>query len=582
MQVENIEAYTKQKQLEALYNNVPTIVIFIALATTVVALTLAFTFPIVPVILWAAYMLIACFARWVSFRQFKKHGLEKFGETFWVTLFLFFSILTGAGTGHLVLYYFDPNNFVYAVFVFGTYAGFLSAGILSNSMFMPAFFAYSLPPTLMVLAKLFIVDEHALGTLAIMVGFYYVALIGFARNANRIFKENVTWNLERDSLVQELREQKETAEQAIRAKSNFFASASHDLRQPLHALGLFHDALRYRIQEPENLAIMDKISSSTQALNELLHGMLDISKLDASVVENKPKDINLQESLRLVYSEFSARANEKDLQLTFDLAPEINVWVDPVLFERVVRNLVDNAIKYTDKGFVGMSAKIAEDLVHLKISDTGIGIPSNQQENVFSEFNQLGNPERDKQKGLGLGLSIVRRLCRLMHVGIELSSQENQGTTVLLTLPLGKSTDEIEQEMSDSMTVGDSKILVIEDDFAILEGMSLLLETFGFQVLKAIDSEQALEISKVSRPDLIIADYRLPGSIDGLELIDAIRDQHEICMPAVLVTGDTAPDRMRKTESADVVVLHKPVEPEVLESTITEALKTYPYDTDLN
>ena len=575
MAKQSLEQYTREKQLEALYENVPTIVTFVSLVSTAVAITLLFSFPVLPVLLWLAYMYANCLIRWFTVKYFKKEGYQKRGISFWMNVFLFFSVTTGLGTGVLVFNYFDPNNFVYSAFVFITYTGFLSAGILSNSMHMSAFFAYSLPPTILALISLFLHDDATMWTLAIMVGFYYVAIAGFAKNANRTFKENVSWHLEKDFMVDQLRKQKETAELAIKAKSHFFASASHDLRQPLHALGLFHDALRYRIEKPENLAIMDKISDSTNALNELLHGMLDISKLDASVVENTPADINLLESLRLVFSEFNERAFEKGLDLIFDLDADIHVFVDPALFERVVRNLVDNAIKYTDHGFVHLSVVEEDDCVILKINDSGIGIPDNQQENVFSEFNQLHNPERDKQKGLGLGLSIVRRLCDLMCVDIKLESQFGRGTAVFLCLPIGKEAKEIDVEQTQTLTQGSSNILIIEDDEAILEGMTLLLETFGFKVAKAISSKMALESSTRSRPDLIIADYRLPGELDGIKLIDAIRQHHEIFIPAILVTGDTAPERIKNVDDADVVVLHKPVEPEILENTIIEALDSH-------
>lgn len=572
---QEVQQYTREMQLEALYKNVPSIVIFVALVSTAVGITLLFSFPAIPVLLWLGYMYANCLIRWFTLKHFKKEGYQTRGFSFWMNTFLLFSVTTGLGTGALVFNYFDPNNFVYTVFVLMTYTGFLSAGILSNSMYMPAFFAYSVPPTILVLISLFLHDDTTLWTLAVMVGFYYIALVGFARNANRTFKENVAWNQEKDSIVDQLREQKETAEQAIKAKSHFFASASHDLRQPLHALGLFHDALRYRIEKPENLALLDKISNSTQALNELLHGMLDISKLDASVVGNSPKDINLLESLRLVYSEFNERAFEKGLDLKFDLDPDVNIYVDPSLFERVVRNLVDNAIKYTDQGFVLLSAEVNDNQLFLKIKDSGIGIPDDQQENVFTEFNQLGNPERDKQKGLGLGLSIVRRLCNLMHVDIKLESQFGQGTTVLLRLPIGDKVDVFDIEKTQTLTQGNSNVLIIEDDEAILEGTALLLETFGFTVAKALTSEKALELSKQSRPNLIIADYRLPGEMDGIELIDEIRQHHEVYIPAILITGDTAPDRMKNVESADVVVLHKPVESEILENTINDALNSH-------
>ena len=561
-----------KRQVETLYRNLPSIVFFVCFATTAVAGTLIVKFPAPTLLFWAAYMYVVSLMRYIFAKQFKSTVLTEANLKFWLYWFLFFSILTGMGSGFLTYYYFSLDNIVYSVFVFLTYIGFLSAGALSNSIYLPAFFAYSLPPTIMSLLALLGNEDPAMSILAILVAIYYVVLLVFARNSNQAFIENALWDMERNSLVGELRQQKETAEQAIKAKSNFFAAASHDLRQPLHALGLFNDALRHRIHDPESTEILDKISSSTQALNELLHGMLDISRLDASVIENCPKNIHLLGSLNLVHQEFYERAYEKELKLIFNIDEEIYVNIDSTLCERVIRNLVDNAIKYTDHGFVKVTAEKLEGFVVLKIEDSGIGIPKDQLENVFTEFGQLANPERDKQKGLGLGLSIVRRLCKLMGVKIALSSTFGSGTAVSLWLPLGEQTENNEIDRVRTLTQGNSQVLVVEDDRAVMDGMKLFLETLGFYVSTAEDAQQAIHLSKKNIPDLIIADYRLPGDIDGLGLLDIIREYHDTYIPAILVTGETAPDTIQEIKSANVMVLHKPVESELLEDKINEVL----------
>lgn len=566
--------YTRTKQLESLYDHLPTIIAAIMLTVSVIGATLVFHFSPKDVILWVLFMWAVCSIRWISLKWMRKEGYEIKGVQFWLITFLILSALSGLGTGFLVYFFLDANNFLYSIFILMTYVGYLSAGILSNSCLMYAYFSYSLPATIMVLLRLLTdnSNEEIYTTLAIMFVFYYVLMTIFAKNANSIFMGRIQWNQERDSLVDELRQQKETAEQAVKAKNKFLASASHDLRQPLHALGLFHDTLRHRINKPESLEIMDKISKSTQALNDLLHSMLDISKLDASVVENSPSDIHLNTVLRPIYSEFSERAKEKNLRFYMNIDDSLYVHVDAILFERVVRNLIDNAIKYTEKGVIDVVAYRVNDSVDVCIADTGIGIPQDQLENVFSEFNQLGNPERDKQKGLGLGLSIVKRLCELMELDIDFKSTLDKGTEVTLNIPSSDSTVEVSSNYSDPISIRESIVLIIEDDVAILDGMSLLLETFGFNVLKAITTKQAMSSSSEVKPDLIIADYRLPGKEDGLELIDAVRAYHLQHIPAILVTGDTAPDRIKITNSADVLVLHKPVSPALLEETIEKIL----------
>jgi len=301
--------------------------------------------------------------------------------------------------------------------------------------------------------------------------------------------------------------------------------------------------------------------------------MLDISKLDASVIENKPEDLNLSQALGFLSTEFLVHAKKKNLSFIVDVDPIVNLWVDPKLFERVVRNLIDNAIKYTEYGSVTVSCDEYDDKsVLLKIEDTGIGIPKEELENVFSEFNQLGNPGRDRQKGLGLGLSIVRRLCELMNIEFRLESELGKGTVFSLVLEKGLSA-----KFTDKKTLSENldtyaSILIIEDDLSVMDGMSILLETHGFAISKAHNTQEALELTDSLKPDLILADYRLPGKLDGLKLIDLIRKNHKTIIPAILITGETSPDKLKDAASADVLVMHKPVKSIDLENAINTML----------
>jgi signal transduction histidine kinase/CheY-like chemotaxis protein len=564
----------KIQQIKSLYEQLPTIVTGLSFAIVMVTILLLTRFPAQAVLPFTAYMLCMCAIRLFTGMQLKREGYESRGVNFWLWLFVVLSAMTSAGIGSLVYNFFNVNDFVFSIFALVSFIAFLSAGILFNSCFMPAFIGFSLPATLIALSRLMSEREESLTTLSIIVMVYFIIILAFSIKANYRFMERVQWNDERESLVDELRQQKEAAEQAVESKSKFLASASHDLRQPLHAIGLFLDILRHQTTEQKNLETLDKVSASTQALNELLHSMLDISKLDANVVENNPENIHLTSFLEPIYTEFSVRAKEKNLSFSMRIDESLYVCADSILFERVVRNLIDNAIKFTKKGSVDIFAYRLTDSIDLSIIDTGIGIPDDQLENVFFEFNQLANPERDKRKGLGLGLSIVKRLCELMNVDIELQSEERSGTEITLNVPVGSEKVEASVSFSDPLSKRESSVvLVIEDDVAVLDGMSSLLTIFGFEVLKAITSKQAMRASSEVKPDLIIADYRLPSDEDGLELIDAIRAYHLECIPAILVTGDTAPDRIKITESADVIVLHKPVDPAVLEDTIEKALQ---------
>jgi len=359
-----------------------------------------------------------------------------------------------------------------------------------------------------------------------------------------------------------LENKKKEAEEAVKAKSNFFASASHDLRQPLHALGLFQDALRKRIDDPGSVEIMDKISNSTHSLNELLHSMLDISKLEASTVKNNPVKFNLRSSMENLRVEYEERSEEKGLDFIFKVPTNIDFYLDTVLFNRVVRNIVDNAIKYTKEGSVSIvvrkSAK--KDRWVMTISDTGQGIPADKQAEVFSEFSQLDNPERNRQKGLGLGLSIVDRLCTLMGIEIQLDSVFAKGTIIALILP--------EEVRGSSLLADDEKdatkeetsltVLLVDDDNNILDGTSVLLKAEGWKVITAKSGAEALVVSRGKNIDCIVSDYILGDSMNGIELITELRDKADYNIPGILLTGYAKPNLLVEAGDAGLTILTKP------------------------
>jgi len=564
------------RQVEELYNRLPVVCIALIVVSVASVATLRQGSQLAPLLYWFAYMSIINGIRMYSVFRFKQSKSYRTEPQYWLNLFKVGSVFSGLGAGYLFYTYFDVNQIHVCIFIVMLYSGYVAANTNSTACYFPTLLMSAVPPTIMLVVRMLQESEQAYTALAFMLFVYSLVMLSFAKRVNQTFSDNVEWAFERDEVINELREQKMAVEHAMKSKTNFLASASHDLRQPLQAIGLFHDALRYRINDPESLDIMDKISSSTAALNDLLHGMLDISKLDASVVENTPRSFNLFNSLDAVYAEFNVRSKEKGIDLVFDIPEDIHIFLDEILFERIVRNLLDNAVKYTNEGSISVIATENTQLkiIELAISDTGIGIPENKLKDVFVEFSQLDNHERDRQKGLGLGLSIVKKLCELVDVEMELNSIVGEGTKVILNLPIGSEVS-VDDAISQSSTedVSSRMVLIIEDDFQILEGMGMMLSNFGFQVSKALDADQAMAIVAAKKPDLIISDYRLPGGADGLELIGAIRSLSVTQTPAILITGDTAPERLRLTKGADVMVLHKPVEMSVLRQSIETILK---------
>ncbi len=371
-------------------------------------------------------------------------------------------------------------------------------------------------------------------------------------------------------LAHDLRRQKDLAEAANVAKSRFLASASHDLRQPVHALGMFVGALGDRTLDDDSRRLVSQIQNSVGALDSLFGAILDISRLDAGVIESQPRAFAIQPLLERICREEMPEVQRKGIAL-HSLPCSLFVYTDPVLLERVLRNLLSNAVRYTDEGRVVIGCRRG-DRLSIEISDTGPGIPADQQGLIFQEFYQIGNPERDRTRGLGFGLAIVQRLTRILGIPLHMQSRVDKGTVFKLSVPLAADGQMIlEQSRESSITYRSLLILVIDDEVAIQEAMHALLEGWGHQVVAAGSCAEMLEraVDFTTTPDLIISDYRLRGDENGIITIERLRTEFNKDIQAILITGDTAPDRIREAIASDCFLMHKPVSNSRLRAAIT-------------
>ena len=330
-------------------------------------------------------------------------------------------------------------------------------------------------------------------------------------------------NVELHRRIEQVEAARATAEQANVAKSRFFAAASHDLRQPLHSLGLFASALRDVVGNPEGRDLVRRIGDSIGALNRLFDELLDISRLEAGTVEVRRRDIALQPLFDRLTDELGADALEKGLRLRFH-PTTLAVNTDPTLLERVLANLVSNAIRYTRDGGVLIGARRRGQSVELQVWDSGIGIPLEQHPKIFEEFYQVANPARDPRQGLGLGLAIVRRLTALLGMPLDFRSVMGRGTCFMVRLPraAGPITSEPPEEPPESDRHFDGRrALVIDDDVAICEATVHLLDRWGFESRAAAHFAQACEqIDAGFAPDVILADLRLAEDNDGIRTVE--------------------------------------------------------------
>jgi PAS domain S-box-containing protein len=356
------------------------------------------------------------------------------------------------------------------------------------------------------------------------------------------------------------------AETASASKSRFLAAASHDLRQPMQALNIYVGLLARQTREDKKAHdLVGRLEQSVNALGDLLDSLLDISKLDAGIITPKAAPFALKTVLDRMEAELRPTLEAKGLR--FVVMPSSLMAVsDETLVERILRNLLTNAGRYTEKGGVVLGVRPRVGRVVLQVWDTGIGIPKDRQDLIFEEFYQVGNQARDRKQGLGLGLAIVRRLSMLLDHPITVRSQEGKGTLFEVSLPRA-TPSEVERVNPAWTAMGLAPIregttaVLIDDDTAVLDSLALLLEDWGFEVVAAQDILEAFEALRgtLDPPSVIVADYRLKGGGTGVAAVKSLQQAFGLPIPGVIVTGDTSPERLREVTGSGFKLLHKPV-----------------------
>jgi signal transduction histidine kinase/CheY-like chemotaxis protein len=384
--------------------------------------------------------------------------------------------------------------------------------------------------------------------------------------------------IENTRLLSELRARTSELELANTAKSRFLAMASHDLRQPLHALGLFVAQLRTPLKPRERAKSIERIDASVGEMNEMFNSLLDISKLDAGVLTPKIVDFSIARLLQKIETTFDQAVREKGLRLR---VMRSDAWVrsDALLLERILLNLVSNAMRYTLHGGIIVGCRRRSDMLRIEVWDSGPGIPEGHRKDIFGEFFQLPGPERDRYGGLGLGLAIVDRLRRLLNHEIELTSTVGRGSRFTILVPMaaeGVSTVEAVCSTHPAAFAVEGKVILIIDDAPnVLEGTRGLLGKWGYSVVTAASDEAALIrlAERGQHPDLIISDYHLANGKTGIEAIERIDAAFGASIPAILISGDTAPERLRDARDKGYILLHKPVDPMRLRAVMHQLFK---------
>jgi signal transduction histidine kinase len=393
----------------------------------------------------------------------------------------------------------------------------------------------------------------------------------------KTFADQAVIAVENVRLFDESQDKTHQLELANTYKSRFLAAASHDLRQPLHALNLFVGQLRDEPDPMERSRLVGRIDAAVGAMNELFNALLDMSKFDAGMLDVNLTEFPIEHLLRQMETTFSGSAREKELRL--GVVPS-SAWVrsDFILLERILLNLISNAVRYTARGGIVIGCRRRGGRLRIDIWDSGIGIPEDQQRNIFREFYQLADAKQGRQGGLGLGLAIVDRLCRLLGHEVELTSRPGKGSRFSVSIPMAAERRQPTQATATPAPIADpvagKLIVVIDDDGLVLDGMAGLLRRWGCRVVAEVSETAALErLAELGQtPDLIISDHRLADGKTGIEAIDRLHGALGIAIPAFLISGDTAPERLRDASASGYHLLYKPVPPMALRAILNRLL----------
>ncbi len=569
---------TEAEKLRIQYRNMPTAFLGMVVICTLMSIVLEPGTGPVRIVVWMSAVYIWAICRFLQWRAFKRAAPAPQDMHRWRVYSIVGSAIAGLiwGIGAIALYV--PGGLEYQLFLVMGLVGIGAGCVYASASVMPSFFAFFYP-SLLFPAQLFLREEDVLHISTGLLMVLYVALMTpFALHLSRFITESIALRFENLGLIGQLRNQKDAAEEANVAKSRFLAAASHDLRQPLHALGLFVQSLHESGLASRERHIIANIRRSVDAMEELFNSLLDISRLDAGVVQPHVTTIPLASVFDSLRFEYAPVARQKHLALIV-MKTSVHVRSDVSLLSRIIRNLLSNAVSYTDRGGVVLGCRRSGASVRIEIWDTGRGVPPDRHEEIFREFSQLENPERDRRKGLGLGLAIVQRLARLLGHTIELRSEVGRGSVFSITLPRGSAQDcaplEAPPETTTAFDLSHALVLVIDDEAAVQDGMAAVLRKWGCDVVTSGSGEEMLaKLVGVHRlPDLIVSDYRLRGDENGIQVVELLRSEFNVDVPALLVTGDTAPDRLRDAEASGLPILHKPVNPARLRTLIANLLR---------
>jgi signal transduction histidine kinase/CheY-like chemotaxis protein len=573
----NITREVKSEQIRVTYAQLPAAVLPPIIAAVVMAYIMQGYIPQLTLFSWVAAVSISYLCGpLLLYWLFKRRKNEKYIDDGWGKKFVTLTVITVGCWGSAGIFLYVPESNIHQLLLTSVLAAAAAAVMATTAAYRPAFYVGVSLLMLPVLFSLLIENDlyhYILSSLLVT----YLFMLGYLhKNFHLSFIKNLQLQFTNRFLSEELQNNILQLEQASLAKSRFLAAASHDLRQPLHAQSLFVAELEAHINDGKLLEVLGYLKHSISEMRDLLNSLLDISKFDASAITPFLQCLKIQDILTELDNEYSCQFLEKNLVLQVCECSK-TVRSDAVLLKRVLGNLLSNALRYTSIGSVRVNCTPNDDILDIQIIDTGCGIPEESQRDIFQEFYQLENPERDREKGLGLGLAIVERITALLGHPVKLKSDPGNGSVFSVSVPLALSADiQATKKPPDLQAtlniISDSTILIIDDVQSVRKAMQGLLTQWGCYpiAVSSIDEAKTLLNSKECSPDLLLVDYRLGGNETGIEAISILRKILGWPVPAVLISGDTDPESLKKVQNSGFQLLHKPVEIHQLRHVVCE------------
>ncbi len=572
------------EQMRLLARNVPALVVgTLMLSIGTAALLLLNGQPSLWVACWLSAMWALCALRWWSARRYWRSPPDPAQAPRWARWFILASFAAGLLWGSLSALFFSPDDPHTQAVVVMILAAIVASATQSLGPYFPAHLAFSVPALVpFALRSIFSGDTRTM-TLGLLALVFLLMAELFARRIASAIEEALRLRFENEALVAELSLARDAAETASKAKTRFLATASHDLRQPIHAMSMFVPALKRMAQEGRLSApalgdMADRMQSALGNMGQLLSRLLDVSRLDADAVRVDTEDFALEPLLSAVVDEVAAQAKAKGLRLRMH---DGGLWVhsDPSVLHTMLSNLVSYAVRYTDRGGVLVSARSRGDHVDIQVWDTGIGISSDELSRITEEFYQCSNAHADgsQTRGFGLGMAIVHRSAQLIGAHLGWRSVLGKGSMFSIQAPRARGihppASALPSEGPAATAVGARCVLVVEENRDILAAMSILLRSWGHLPLLATNAQEAASMAGDHRDtlDAALVDFHLARDSNGLAVAQRLRQHARPGLAVAIVTGDTSTEVMNEVLAAGLTVMHKPVEPAELQRFLAHA-----------